>query len=362
MQSSGGNILVTGAAGYVGSHVCLALLEAGYDVVALDNMRAGHLHALRRVEELAGRRTAKIHEFDVRDQTRLDQCFSEDPISAVIHLAGLKSVAESVQDPIEYYSTNFAGSLALVRSMERHGVHRILFSSSCTVYGDPPAEQMPLTEEAPLGAINPYGRSKLATEQLLQDLCGSSDEWNALCLRYFNPVGAHESGHIGEHPSAVPNNLMPYIMQVAGGQLDELTIFGNDYPTHDGTCIRDYLHVVDVARAHVQALDSLDNGFEAINLATGVGSSVLDVLDAASEVVGRQLPHKIGPRRPGDAVEVYADATYAATRLHWTAQYDLRKMCEDHWRWQQQNPNGYPANDADVIDLRTNQPSQVSEI
>ena len=348
-------IAVTGAAGYIGSHVCLDLLRADYTVIAVDNLSRGSYEALLRVQSLADREFQAIHVADVCDADAMDQCFSGAGVTDVIHLAGYKAVAESVENPLAYFANNFGGTLSLVQAMERHGINRIVFSSSCTVYGDPQPHMMPLNEHGETTPANPYGRSKLAAEQLLDDVCVASPAWEAISLRYFNPIGADASGLIGEDPIGVPDNLLPFLMQVATGQRDEVTIFGDDYPTIDGTCVRDYLHVSDVARAHLCALEALTPGHEPINLATGTGSSVLEVIDAASRSVGKPLPYTIGPRRPGDAAAVYADPGLAHRRLGWRAERDLRTMCDDHWRWQQRNPTGYPyagPEGREVIDLR----------
>jgi UDP-glucose 4-epimerase len=335
-----GTVLVTGGAGYIGSHTCVALLRAGWAVVVLDNLSNSSPVALDRVRQLA---TGDItfHQGDLRDAAALDRVLSERPIDAVVHFGGLKAVGESTENPLTYYSNNVVGTVELLESMRRHDVRDIVFSSSCTVYGEP--ETLPITEASPLGAMSPYGRTKLFIEELLRDVVASEPGWRAFLLRYFNPVGAHPSGIIGEDPVGRPNNLMPFVMQVAVGRRDKLTVFGNDYPTADGTCIRDYVHVEDIAEGHVAALEALDRieGAEAVNLGTGTGSSVLEVLAAASAAVGRDLPYEIGPRRPGDIAATWADVSHAEALLGWRATRTLADMCADHWRWQSTNPSGY---------------------
>lgn len=336
-----GSVLVTGAAGYIGSHACVQLLEAGYEVVGVDNYDNSSPESIRRVEELTGKKLVELVELDLRDTSALHEVFARHEIDAVMHFAGLKAVGESVAEPFLYYDTNIGSTIALIDAMERAAVRKMVFSSSCTVYGSPTPDQVPLTEDTPLDAVSPYGRTKLLIEEMLSDICAADPQWEVLSLRYFNPIGAHPSGRIGESPIGVPNNLLPYIMQVAVGLRDELSVWGGDYPTHDGTCIRDYIHVVDLAQGHVLALVNLESGYTAINLGTGVGSSVLDVVDASSKAVGKPIPYAIKPRRAGDAVSVYADPQVAVERLGWKAQLDLQSMCEDHWRWQKNNPNGY---------------------
>ena len=335
-------VLVTGAAGYIGSHACLELLEAGYRVVGVDNYDNSSPKAIGRVEALAGSTLDAMVELDLRDREGLDSVFTEHKIDAVIHFAGLKAVGESVADPMRYYDVNVGSTLALIAAMQAHGVRDLVFSSSCTVYGNPDPSEVPLHEQSTLHAVSPYGRTKLLIENMLIDLCAAEPDWRVMSLRYFNPIGAHVSGQIGEDPTGVPNNLLPYIMQVAVGLREELTVFGGDYPTHDGTCIRDYIHVVDLVRGHLKALEAHDApGYEAVNLGTGVGSSVLDVIEASARAVGKPIPHAVRERRPGDAITVYADPAHASERLGWTAEYDLQRMCDDHWRWQEQNPGGY---------------------
>ncbi len=335
-------VLVTGAAGYIGSHTCVVLLEAGWDVVGVDNFDNSSPVALERVAELAGRPIDFV-EADLRDSAAIDAIFAEHDVDAVIHFAGLKAVGQSVAEPLLYHDTNVGSTISLLGAMTRAGVFDLVFSSSCTVYGSPDVDAMPLIESSPTNAVSPYGRTKLFIEEMLQDVAATDQPWRVLSLRYFNPVGAHPSGRIGEDPVGIPNNLMPYAMQVAVGVREELSVFGGDYPTPDGTCIRDYIHVVDVAEGHLAALDALDTveGFEPINLGTGVGSSVLEVVAAAGRAVGTPVAHRIVDRRPGDAVTVYADPAAALQRLGWKATRDLDDICVDHWRWQQKNPNGY---------------------
>jgi UDP-glucose 4-epimerase len=334
-------VLVTGGAGYIGSHTCVVLLEAGLRVVVLDNLDNSSMVAIERVAELVPAAAERLEflEGDVREPHDLDRAFAHD-VEAVVHFAGLKAVGESVEVPLRYYDNNVAGTVQLLYAMERHDVRDLVFSSSCTVYGEP--ETVPITEDSSLGASSPYGRTKLYIEEMLRDIAVTG-AWRIALLRYFNPVGAHPSGLIGEDPVGIPNNLMPYTMQVAVGRRDHLTVNGDDYPTPDGTCIRDYLHVVDLAEGHLAALDHIDqlDGAVAVNLGTGTGSSVLDVVRAASEAVGHDIPYEIGPRRAGDVVAVWADPGRAASLLHWRAQRTLAEMCADHWRWQEQNPNGY---------------------
>jgi UDP-glucose 4-epimerase len=334
------NVLVTGGAGYIGSHSCVELLAAGHQVVVVDNLDNSSVVAIDRVRELAGGALA-FHEVDIRDATALDRVFSGAAIDAVVHFAGLKAVGESVAEPLRYYDNNVGGTNTLLRVMGEHGVHRIVFSSSATVYGAP--DVVPIREDAPVGPINPYGRTKLFVEEILRDVTATAPAWRAILLRYFNPVGAHPSGRLGEDPHGIPNNLMPFVMQVAAGRLPEVQVFGDDYPTPDGTGVRDYVHVVDLARGHVDALRALDTieGCRAINLGTGHGYSVLEVLAAANEAVGRELPYRVTTRRPGDAATVYADPSLAAEVLGWRAERTLTEMARDHWNWQRSNPNGY---------------------
>lgn len=334
------SILVTGGAGYIGSHTCIEMQNAGYDVVVIDNLDNSNSESLMRVEKITGK-AVKFYKEDVRDKEALRKIFTENKIEAVIHFAGLKAVGESVREPIMYYDNNLISTIALLEVMNEFGVKKIVFSSSATVYGV--ATEMPLVEGMPLGAINPYGRTKYFIEEILRDLYVADKEWSIALLRYFNPIGAHKSGLIGEDPKGIPNNLMPYISQVAVGKLEKLHVFGNDYNTVDGTGVRDYIHVVDLAIGHVKAIDwALDNlGCEAFNLGTGNGTSVLQLRDAFVKVTGVDVPYVIDPRRPGDPDEVYANAEKAKNVLGWTAKYGVEEMCEDTWRWQSGNPKGY---------------------
>ena len=333
-------VLVTGGAGYIGSHTCIEMQSAGYDVVVVDNLDNSNAEALKRVEKITGK-PVKFYKEDVRDKEALRRIFSENEIEAVIHFAGLKAVGESVREPIMYYDNNLQNTIALLEVMNEFGVKKIVFSSSATVYGV--ATEMPLTEGMPLGAINPYGRTKYFIEEILRDLYVADKDWCIALLRYFNPIGAHKSGLIGEDPKGIPNNLMPYISQVAVGKLEKLHVFGNDYNTVDGTGVRDYIHVVDLAQGHVKAVDwALKNkGCEAFNLGTGNGTSVLQLRDAFVKASGIDVPYVIDPRRPGDPDEVYADATKAKEVLGWEAKLGIEEMCEDTWRWQKGNPQGY---------------------
>ncbi len=334
------SVLVTGGAGYIGSHTCVEMLNAGYDVIVVDNLDNSSDESLKRVEKITGK-TVKFYKADVRDKKALSKIFKKNNIEAVIHFAGLKAVGESVREPVMYYDNNLINTLSLVEVMNEFNVKKIVFSSSATVYGV--AKEMPLKEGMPTGAINPYGRTKLFIEHILSDLYVSDNEWSVVLLRYFNPIGAHKSGTIGEDPKGIPNNLMPYISQVAVGKLEKLHVFGNDYNTVDGTGVRDYIHVVDLAKGHVKAVDyALKNkGCEAINLGTGNGTSVLELRDAFVKASGVDVPYVIDPRRPGDPDEVYADANKAKELLGWTAELGIEEMCEDTWRWQSQNPKGY---------------------
>ena len=334
-------ILVTGGAGYIGSHTCIELISAGYDVVVVDNLCNSCKEALDRVEKIVGK-TIKFYEADIRDAEAMKNIFEKEDIDAVIHFAGLKSVGESVAKPLEYYDNNIAGTLVLCDAMRNAGVKNIIFSSSATVYGDPAF--VPITEECPKGqCTNPYGWSKSMLEQILTDLHTADSEWNVVLLRYFNPVGAHKSGTIGENPKGIPNNLMPYITQVAVGKLKELGVFGNDYDTPDGTGVRDYIHVVDLAVGHVKALKKIKEnaGLCIYNLGTGTGYSVLDIVKNFEAATGVKIPYVIKDRRPGDIAICYSDATKAKEELGWTAQYGIKEMCADSWNWQKNNPNGY---------------------
>ena len=335
-------ILVTGGAGYIGSHTVLQLLEQDYSVVVLDNLANSSAESLRRVEAISGKSVTFV-QGDIRDTAVLDGIFSEHTIYAVIHFAGLKAVGESVQQPLSYYENNVYGTLTLCKSMQKHNVKNIVFGSSATVYGDPAA--LPLREDMATGhPTNPYGMSKLMVEHVLADLFVSDSEWNIVLLRYFNPVGAHASGSIGEDPNGIPNNLMPYISQVATGKLEKLSVFGDDYDTHDGTGVRDYIHVEDLANGHLKAIDriALNMGLDKYNLGTGQGYSVLDMIKAFEKASGKTIPYAIAPRRGGDVAACYADPTKAATELNWHAEKGLEAMCADTWNWQSQNPQGYP--------------------
>jgi UDP-glucose 4-epimerase len=333
-------VLVTGGAGYIGTHCCVELLAAGHDVVVVDNLVNSDREAVRRVERIAGKGLA-FHEVDLRDVPALARVLDAAPVDAVLHLAGLKAVGESTQLPLRYYANNLEGSLRLLEAMGTRGVRRLVFSSSATVYGD--ASPAPFGERAPLDATNPYGRTKAFIEDICRDLARAEAGWHIALLRYFNPVGAHPSGLIGEDPAGVPNNLMPYLLQVAAGRRERLQIFGGDYPTPDGTGVRDYIHVVDLARGHLAALDRLDAiaGCAVYNLGTGRGHSVLEVVAALARVVGRPVPYEVVARRPGDVAVCYADTSAAARDLGWRATLDLDAMCRDGWRWQSQNPRGF---------------------
>lgn len=333
-------VLVTGGTGYIGSHTAVALLEQGTEVVILDNLANSKKEVLRRIEQITGT-APHFYQTNLLDREGVDQIFRTHDIDAVIHFAGYKAVGESVAKPLSYYHNNITGSLILCEVMRKHGVFDLVFSSSATVYGDP--DTVPISEDFPLSATNPYGRTKLYIEQILRDLHRSQNDWNIALLRYFNPAGAHESGRIGEDPSDIPNNLMPYITQVAVGKLDRLSVFGDDYPTSDGTGVRDYIHVVDLADGHLKALRRLesDPGVVTYNLGTGTGYSVLEVIKAFEEASGREIPYHITERRPGDIAACYADPSLAERELEWKAERDLDDMCRDAWRWQSDNPEGY---------------------
>lgn len=336
------HILVTGGAGYIGSHTCLLLLEAGYRVTVVDNLSNASRESLYRVEELAGQKIA-FFQVDLLDKERLAEvfCLVPEKIEAVIHFAGKKAVGESVEKPLLYYSNNLTGTLNLCEAMADHGVKNIIFSSSATVYGDPAT--VPIKEDFPLSCTNPYGRTKLMIEEILRDVHHADNEWNVCLLRYFNPVGAHRSGRIGEDPDGIPNNLVPYIAQVAVGKLARLSVFGNDYPTPDGTGVRDYIHVVDLARGHVKAIARLLQrpGVVVYNLGTGRGYSVLEMVKAFALASGREIPYRVVGRRQGDIAACYADPTKALVELGWQADLGLSEMCEDAWRWQKNNPQGF---------------------
>ncbi len=333
-------ILVTGGAGYIGSHTCVELLNSGHDVVVIDNFCNSAKESVARVQKITGKKIA-LYEGDVRDGALLDKIFAENKIDSVIHFAGLKAVGESCAKPIEYYDNNLVGTLTLLNAMRRGGCKKIVFSSSATVYGTP--EKLPLDEECRIGGTtNPYGTSKYFQEIMLRDVYSSDNEWTVVLLRYFNPVGAHESGMIGEDPSGIPNNLTPYIAKVAIGELKEVGVFGDDYDTHDGTGVRDYIHVVDLARGHVAAIDKIEKtGVYTYNLGTGIGYSVLDVIHAFEKACGKKLPFSIKPRRAGDIAACYADAGKAKRELGWQATLGIDEMCASLWKWQSQNPKGY---------------------
>lgn len=334
------NILVTGGAGYIGSHACVELLQAGHQVIVVDNLSNSKEEALRRVQALTGR-PLTFYRVDLRDRQGLEAVFAANRVDAVMHFAGMKAVGESVAIPLTYYHNNFTGTVILCQVMAEHGVKTLVFSSSATVYGEP--SSVPITEDAPLAPTNPYGRTKYFIEEMLRDLHRADPEWRISVLRYFNPVGAHPSGQLGEDPAGIPNNLMPYVAQVAVGKLPELQVFGDDYPTPDGTGIRDYIHVVDLVIGHLAALDKLAEkpGVITHNLGTGRGYSVLEVVHTFEQASGRKIPFKIVGRRPGDVAVSYADPTKARGELGWIAQRDLFDMCADTWRWQLNNPRGY---------------------
>ena len=335
------SILVTGGAGFIGSHTVVELQNAGYDVVVVDNLSNSNEKSLERVQAITGK-PVTFYKADILDRDALEEIFAKEEITACIHFAGLKAVGESVAKPWEYYQNNIAGTLVLVDVMRKHNCKNIIFSSSATIYGDPAI--IPITEECPKGiCTNPYGWTKSMLEQVLSDIQKADPEWNVIILRYFNPIGAHKSGTIGENPNGIPNNLMPYITQVAVGKRAELGVFGNDYDTHDGTGVRDYIHVVDLALGHLKALQKIDEkpGLGIYNLGTGTGYSVLDVVKNFEAATGVKVPYAIKERRPGDIASCYADPSKAKAELGWEAQYGIREMCEDAWRWQSQNPNGY---------------------
>ncbi|MFC0559446.1 UDP-glucose 4-epimerase GalE [Halalkalibacter alkalisediminis] len=333
-------ILVTGGAGYIGSHTCVELLDAGYEIVVVDNFSNSKMESIERVKKITGKDFA-FYEVDLLDKAALESVFVENKIQAVIHFAGLKAVGESVSIPLYYYYTNVTGTLVLCELMQKYGVKKIVFSSSATVYGMP--ERVPIVEDFPLSATNPYGRTKLMIEEILRDLYVSDSEWSMALLRYFNPIGAHESGLIGEDPNGIPNNLMPFITQVAVGKLNELKVFGHDYPTVDGTGVRDYIHVVDLAKGHLKAVEKVmsSTGAHAYNLGTGNGYSVIEMVEAFEKASDRSVPYQIVERRPGDVAICYADPAKAKRELGWTATKGIEDMCADSWRWQKNNPNGY---------------------
>jgi UDP-glucose 4-epimerase len=333
-------ILVTGGAGYIGSHTCVELLQHGFELIILDNFSNSHPESLSRIKAITGK-DFKFYEMDLLDRLALESVFSENNIEAVIHFAGLKAVGESVSIPLHYYYNNIMGTLILCDVMKKRGVKNLVFSSSATVYGMP--ESVPISEDALLFATNPYGRTKLMIEEILRDLYIAENSWSIALLRYFNPIGAHESGLIGENPNGVPNNLMPYITQVAIGKLNELKVFGNDYPTTDGTGVRDYIHVVDLAKGHLKALEKVtaSNSVQAYNLGTGKGYSVLELVSAFEKAAGVKIPYQIIDRRPGDVAVCYADPSKAKIELGWVAEKGIEDMCRDAWKWQEKNPNGY---------------------
>lgn len=337
------SILVTGGAGYIGSHTCVELLSSGYEVVVVDNLCNSSEESLHRVEEITGKKVT-FYEADLLDRKSLEMIFEKENIDSVIHFAGLKAVGESVAKPLEYYYNNVTGTLILCDVMRNHGVKNIVFSSSATVYGNP--KTVPIKEDFPLSVTNPYGRTKLMLEEILRDLYVADPEWNVILLRYFNPIGAHKSGRIGENPKGIPNNLVPYITQVAVEKLSCLGVFGDDYDTPDGTGVRDYIHVVDLAIGHVRAIEKLtqqNGGVLVYNLGTGIGYSVLDIVKAFEKACGKPIPYEIKERRPGDIPTCYADPSLAKKELSWEAKRGLDEMCEDSWRWQKNNPNGYEA-------------------
>lgn len=336
------HILVTGGTGYIGSHTVVELLNKNYNVTVVDNLVNSSAESLRRVEKLTGK-TVAFHEFDLRDKEKLDSLFAENNFDAVIHFAGLKAVGESVAEPLRYYDNNLVSTLVLCEIMQKHSVTKLVFSSSATVYGDP--DRVPITEDMSIHPTNPYGQTKAIIEQILQDLATSNTGWQISLLRYFNPVGAHSSGEIGEDPNGIPNNLLPFVAQVAVGRREELSVFGNDYDTADGTGVRDYIHVIDLALGHIAALEHMppENTCEAYNLGSGKGSSVLEVVKAFEAASGKNIPYKIMPRRPGDIATCYADPSKAARELQWKTTLTLEQACEDTWRWQSNNPNGFGA-------------------
>ena len=334
------SVLVTGGAGYIGSHTTIELIEAGHEVIIVDDFSNSNPVVIERIEELSGKKV-KFYEIDITDKEKLETVFKENKIDSAIHFAAYKAVGESVEKPLEYYINNLTSTLVVLDLMREYGVKKFVFSSSATVYGDP--VKNPILEDFDLSVTNPYGRTKLMIEDMLRDICKADKSLDVVILRYFNPVGAHKSGRIGEEPNGIPNNLMPYITKVAIGSLKELNVFGDDYPTHDGTGVRDYIHVVDLARGHVKALDKLSEnpGLVTYNLGTGNGYSVLDLVKAFSKASNREIPYKIVERRAGDIAMCYADPSKAEKELGWKAEYGIDDMCQDSWRWQSQNPNGY---------------------
>ncbi|KHD45433.1 UDP-galactose-4-epimerase [Streptococcus uberis] len=333
-------ILVTGGAGFIGSHTCLELLENGHQVIVVDNLSNGHQKSLDKVQSLTEKKLT-FYNADIRDYEVLEKIFEKEKIDGVIHFAGLKAVGESTQIPLTYYDNNVCGTISLLKVMQKFHCYNIIFSSSATVYGDP--EVVPIKENFPLSVTNPYGRTKLVLEDIFRDLYKSNSKWTIVLLRYFNPIGAHASGELGEDPSGIPNNLLPYITQVAVGKLEAVQVFGNDYETSDGTGVRDYIHIVDLAKGHVAALQKFmsSGGLYTYNLGTGQGYSVLEIIENMSKIVGKDIPYTIAPRRPGDISICFADVSRAKNELGWEAKYDIGRMCRDAWRWQSQHPNGF---------------------
>ncbi|WP_099330921.1 UDP-glucose 4-epimerase GalE [Priestia aryabhattai] len=342
-------VLVTGGAGYIGSHTCVELLNEGHEIIVVDNFSNSKVESLKRVSEITGK-VFKIYNVDLLNQKKLEEVFSENKIEAVIHFAGLKAVGESVSIPLWYYHNNLTGTFMLCELMKKYGVKNLVFSSSATVYGS--TNQVPISEDTPIGAVNPYGRTKQMIEEILRDLYTSDETWSIALLRYFNPIGAHESGLIGEDPNGIPNNLMPYISQVAVGKLQSLNVFGSDYSTKDGTGVRDYIHVVDLAKGHLKALKKVQfsKGVDAYNLGTGKGYSVLEMVKAFEIASGKKVSYTITNRRPGDAAICFADASKAKVKLGWVAAKGISEMCEDTWRWQKNNPNGYDEEQDNLIE------------
>lgn len=333
-------ILVTGGAGYIGSHTCVELIDAGHEVIIVDNLCNSSEESVRRIGEITGNEIM-FYKTDISDRQAMTRIFEENKIDAVIHFAGLKAVGESCEKPLEYFINNLSGTLVMLDIMKDYNVKNIVFSSSATVYGSP--KTVPIKEDFPLSVTNPYGRTKLMLEEILQDIYKADNQWNVILLRYFNPIGAHKSGRIGEDPRGIPNNLLPYITKVAIGELPMLNVFGNDYPTADGTCIRDYIHVVDLADGHVKAIESIkkNSGVRIYNLGTGNGYSVLEVIKNFEKASGKKVPYRITGRRAGDVAVCYADASLAGKELGWEAKYGIQEMCRDSWNWQVNNPNGY---------------------
>ncbi|SDN32526.1 UDP-glucose 4-epimerase [Paenibacillus sp. yr247] len=333
-------LLITGGAGYIGNHACIELLNTGYELVVIDNFSNSKVEALTRVQEITGKKF-KVYNASLLNSDILEKVFSENHIDGVMHFAGLKSVGESVKLPLDYYHNNITGTISLCMTMQKYGVKKLVFSSSATVYGVP--EWVPIQEDFPLRATNPYGRTKQMTEEILADLCQSDEDWSIAALRYFNPIGSHPSGRIGEDPNGIPNNLIPYITQVAIGRIDELKVLGHDYPTQDGTGVRDYIHIEDLAKGHVKAIEKVisTNGFHTYNLGTGRGYSVLEIVNVFEKISGKKIKYSLIDRRPGDIAVCYADPSKANRELNWVAEKGIEEMCSDAWRWQLNNPNGY---------------------